>query len=295
MKTSIYHFFSELLLRRGYFAQLENIEDFDYPQQLIAGRCKKSFPDMVLRHDRDSDMPGGEIIELKTANSYAISSFNSTIPSAQKSMESLSGMLRKELRQNGELFELSDLRDVYYLIVGRKKATPAPLTKVCLVHGSFFETIPIREVLLGGAAAALKNPSGESSIDVVSFFANDSDEELQARFSATRRIDGAAVKLRFRVMCEVDPDADLMKETKFPDIINDSISFITKLDPSESEVSDPIVGWGDAEDHIRTLSAAIKLASALDDVSPDLKSYLSIGTLKHPSNGGYFLARTSIH
>ena len=96
-------------------------------------------------------------------------------------------------------------------------------------------------------------------------------------------------------MCEVDPDADLMKETKFPDTVNDSISFITKLDPSESEVSDPIVEWGDAEDHIRTLSAAIKLASAVDDVSPDLKSYLSIGTMKHPSNGGYFLARTSIH
>ena len=295
MKTSIYHFFSELLLRRGYFAQLENIEDFDYPEQLIAGRSKKTFPDMVLRHDRDADLQGGEFIELKTANKFSISSFNSTIPSARKNMGSLSDKLLGELRENGESFMLDDMRDVYYLIVARKKAMAAPLTKVCLVHGSFFETIPIRDVLLGCAVDALKDSHGNLPTDLIDTFSDDSEEDLQARFAATRSIPGAAVKLRFRVMCEVDLDADLMKEKRFPQIVNDSISFITKLDSLESSVSEPISEWSDAKDHIRTLTAAVKLATALDDVSPNLKSQLSIGTLRHPLNGVYFIAQAGIH
>lgn len=58
---------------------------------------------------------------------------------------------------------------------------------------------------------------------------DDSDEDHQSRFATTRSICGTLIKQRFRVMCEVDPDADWKEESRLLEIKNDTISFITKL------------------------------------------------------------------
>ena len=200
-KSSIYHFYAELLTKRGYFAQKVNLEMFEgFPDSLIAGKSVGKFPDLVLRHDPHADPQGGDFIELKTAESFSISSFNSTPPSAQKNMAILSKTLQQRLHERGEKFELSDLRDVYYLLVGRKDSKPAPLTKVCLVYGSFFETVPLREVLLEAGTAALSSSSGRLKTDLHAVFEEETAEEIRGRFAETRTIEGSGMKIRFRAM-----------------------------------------------------------------------------------------------
>lgn len=297
MKSSIYHFFAELLTYRGHLTQQKNLEAYEkFPDSLIAARSFKSgsFPDLVLRYDSNEDPSGGELIELKTSKQFTIPSFNSTPPSAQKRMASLSKTLRKRLRDNGESFEINDLRDVYYLLVGRKDAKPAPLTKVCLVHGSFFETLPLRDVLIRAGTEVLGRTSGSMKIDLQDIFKDESAEEIKARFAETRTVIGSGTKVRFRVMFEASEDADLMKETRFPLIVSDSISFLTKLDIQQNDAEFPLMDWDADNNEIRNLRPYMHLANALDDVDPTLKGTLRIGTMRHPLNELYFVAQASL-
>ena len=225
MNTSIYHFFADLLQRRGYFAQFENLENFEFPRELVAVRSKGTFPDLVLKKDGEADLPGGEFIELKTAQSYVIPSFNSTLPTAKKPMNALAKKVRNILIDNGEIFELDEVRDVYYLLVGRnKRARPAPRTKVCLVHGSFFETIPTKDALIKAAVEAIDFSS--ETVEIEKLFEQDSAEEIQNRFASSRSITGSSINLRFRVMAEAHGKANLMKESEFSQIGDDTISMI---------------------------------------------------------------------
>ena len=80
MLSSICHFFVHLLKVRGYFTQFRNLEEFEFPEHLIAARSVGAFPDMILRRNHILNT-GGEFVELKTTQSYTIASFNSTIPS----------------------------------------------------------------------------------------------------------------------------------------------------------------------------------------------------------------------
>lgn len=293
MDTSVYHLFVHLAERRGYFAQFENLEQFDFPDDLIVARSESTFPDLVLKHNPDSMPSGGEFIELKTSKSYSIASFNSTLPSATKRVGSLSQKIRDQMRSAGEEFDEEAERRVYYLIVGRNiKAKPAPLTKVCLVSGRFFETMPTRDLLLSAATLAL----GQEVDQVSPSFRHESAEEIQARFAQSRNIDGASVKVRFRVMAEVSPEANLLNSRRFPLIADDSISFIEPLSEGtpSNQKGRSLVNWSDADRDIRDTPQCMDLANAIDDVNPDLKRDIELGRLVHPSGGAYLLAQMDL-
>ena len=56
--------------RRGYFCQENKLEDFPFPESIIAAKSDSRFPDFVLRINQNSSLTGGELIELKDAKSY---------------------------------------------------------------------------------------------------------------------------------------------------------------------------------------------------------------------------------
>ena len=74
---------------------------------------------------------------------YSVASFNSTIPTGSKAIETLGGDILRQMRSIGEQPDALPTRDVYYLVRGRKRGH----VKVCLTHGSFFETIPTTELI----------------------------------------------------------------------------------------------------------------------------------------------------
>ena len=60
----------------------------------------------MLTTNRDDKLVGGEFVELKDADGYRISPFNSTIPTATKLVSSLSMVMQNQLVVVGE-----DLRE----------------------------------------------------------------------------------------------------------------------------------------------------------------------------------------
>ncbi|MYD42740.1 MAG: hypothetical protein F4W90_02480 [Gammaproteobacteria bacterium] len=297
MHSSIYHFFGAILDRRGYFPQFQNLEQFDFPDSFFAARSTGTgtFPDLVLRYDPFADLPGGEFIELKTAGAMTVSSFNSTIPMARKPMGILSKKVQDQLREAGESFDESEQRDVYYLVVGRKRQKPSPKTKVCLVNGAFFETISTKDLLIRAASQIFHNRDSTNLIELETYFEDMSADEIQSRFAATRKVDGASTKIRFRVMSECLPSSNIMNGSKFPELGDDTISMLVPIDNTERLRRIGLGKWADADDQIRSTVPYMNLSAALDDVSPALKSILSIGTLKHPNDGIYLIAQARIH
>lgn len=290
--SSVYHFFARLMERRGYFVQDNKLEDFAFPRNMIAAESRSGFPDFVLKTNRDGLLSGGEFIELKDARSYQISSFNSTLPSATKAVSSLPNNMQTQLLEAGEDLDSIPERDVYYLVRGIRLTISSPLAKTVLVSGAFFETIPIGEVL----ADAFNQVAIESATDETD--ASEISQRLdiqQVHFARTRRVEGSSISLRFRVMAQVDPRANLLSDTRFPMIAANTLTMLVH----EPQLTDPDLTnqytWDQPPDAIKSCDAYNHLAQALDEIDKSLKEIIQVSVLRHPMNGPFFLAQASIH
>lgn len=213
---SIYHFFKHLVESKQRFLKVKNLQDFPYNRGLLSCRNKGKFPDMAIRINKDKRrnniFPGGELIELKDSASYTVSSFNSTIPTGRKDIRKIvigeNSSIKQQMEGAGNDIFSIPVRDVFYLVRGRKKGN----TKVCLVHGSFFETIGIDKLINQAFSQVLeerlketgKNISDELRAKFLSIFSE------QENFSKVRDVEKASVKLRFRIMTEVKAEGNIL-------------------------------------------------------------------------------------
>ena len=291
--SSAYHFFARLMQRRGYFVQDNKLEDFAFPRDMIAAESRAGFPDFVLKTNSDGALTGGEFIELKDAKSYQISSFNSTLPSAIKPVSSLPKNMQDQLLAAGEDLESVPQRDVYYLIRGIKRTTASPLAKTVLVSGAFFETIPVGDVLsdaFNQVAAASTSDETEVS-ELTRHF-----DIRQANFAETRRVEGSSISVRFRVMAQVDPRANLLNDGRFPMIEANTLTMLVH-EPSltEPSLANESYAWEHAPDEIKNCDGYAHLGQALDEIDASLKAVIRVSALRHPMNGPFFMAQAPIH
>lgn len=238
MTYSIYHFFGSLVRQKHLFTKAGELEQFPFDHKLLACKNKGIFPDLAIRLNKDRKIfTGGELIELKDSNSYTVSSFNSTIPSRSKKIEEIitgenSGIKKQMERAGNDISSLS-VRDVFYLVRGRKKQH----TKVCLVYGSFFETIRVSElisqsfqqVLVERLRADNQEISEEIKQTLVALLSQ------QQSFSRVRDVDKSSVKLRFRIMTEVKAEGNILNTKKYPEIKDDTLSFVLPCHSEEQE------------------------------------------------------------
>lgn len=145
---SIYHFFKSLVINKSDFLRVNKLKDFSYDSSLISCKNKGIFPDMAIKINKVNDIfTGGELIELKDSKSYNVSSFNSTIPAGKKKItEIISGeksRIKQQMEEAGNDIYSLPVREVFYLVRGRKK----DYVKTCLVHGSFFQTVEVEELI----------------------------------------------------------------------------------------------------------------------------------------------------
>jgi len=139
---SIFHFWKHLVRNKSSFAKVSALDEFRYDDKMLSCKNDGVFPDLALKLNRDhSVFTGGELIELKDSKTYSVSSFNSTIPTGKKSIRKIipsehSTTFLQMKNSGDDVFSLEE-RDVYYLVRGQKEKAQ----KICLVHGSFFETI----------------------------------------------------------------------------------------------------------------------------------------------------------
>ena len=145
---SIYHFFNSLVLNKSLFSQVNKLGEFPFDASLLSCRNVGQFPDMAIRVNKTKGtFTGGELIELKDSDSYVVSSFNSTIPTRKKDISKVitsdSSIIKQQMEKAGNDIYSLPVRDAFYLVRGRKKGH----TKVCLVNGSFFETISVDNLI----------------------------------------------------------------------------------------------------------------------------------------------------
>ena len=291
--SSVYHFFARLMERRGYFVQDNRLEDFAFPIDIVAAKSRGAFPDFVLKTNSDGPLSGGEFIELKDAKSYRISSFNSTLPSATKPVSSLSNTMKARLLEAGEDIESVPQRDVYYLIRGLSQTMASPLSKTVLVSGSFFETRPADEVLADAfeQVATASTPEDIEASEFTQHF-----DIRQANFAETRRVEGASFSVRFRVMAEVDPRANLLSDTEYPMIGDNTLTMLVHEPRLTSpSLAKDVYAWGEVPDAIRGCDGYTYLGDALDEIDTTLKAALRVSVLRHPMNGPFFMAQAPIH
>jgi len=190
---------------------------------------KGKFPDMAIKiNPSDTNFSGGELIELKDSKSYTVSSFNSTIPVGQKKISDvISGendKIKLQMEEAGNHIDSLPVRGVFYLIRGRKKE----FVKVCLVHGSFFQTVEVEELIKQSFNKVLE----ERLIETNESISDDEKEKLlsllcvQENFSKVRDVDNASVKLRFRIMTEVKAEGNILNSIKYPDIKDNTLNLV---------------------------------------------------------------------
>ncbi|MEM3147196.1 MAG: hypothetical protein QXY94_06565 [Archaeoglobaceae archaeon] len=189
------------------------------------------FPDFVLALDNTQTFGNGAILELKDSDGSTIASFNSTIPTRFKSLTEVGEIMNSKMVEEAvwiydfphSLAEdyLSKERHCFYLI--RTHRHSQEQVRISLVEGSFFETLPKRE-LLQRVWEQILNESGvpeEQKQQLLPLLAQ-LEQSLIAR---SRHIEGASVKPRFRIMAEVESEANIHL---YPEIAPRTVNLVIK-------------------------------------------------------------------
>ncbi|MFA0759842.1 MAG: hypothetical protein NOOUEUKL_002525, partial [Candidatus Fervidibacter sp.] len=190
------------------------------------------FPDFVLALDDAPTFGNGAILELKDSDGSSIASFNSTIPTRFKSLAEV-----KEITGSRVVLEAAWLRDFPHSLVSGYEVCPrhcfyfvrthrrsSDQVRISLVEGSFFETVPKRE-LLQRVWEQILDESGVSEEQKRQLLPLLSQLK-QTVIARSRHIEGASVKPRFRIMAEVESDANL--HTSYPEISKRTVNLVIK-------------------------------------------------------------------
>lgn len=271
---SIYHFWQNLFENKTKFKKVNKLDKFPFPEEMLSCSNKGVFPDLAIKINTQGKFSGGELVELKDSNVYNISSFNSTIPTGKKNIRNIitseNGIVFKQMQEAGDDVFSLEVRDVYYLVRGRKKEHQ----KICLIHGSFFETIPADNLV------------GETFSQVVDEELNDpeiSDNvkrklkgalSRQDIFGRVRSVEKASVSMRFRVLVEVKPEANILNAKQYPEIFDDTLNLIC---PFHSE--------GEKEELILRMKSVMGMEQIMK---------LKIFPIKHPFNGWFLVFQTRL-
>jgi hypothetical protein len=272
---SIFHFWNHLVQNKNSFFRVSKLDKFKFDKKILSCENQGVFPDLAIKLNKDrSKFTGGELIEMKDSQTYSVSSFNSTIPSGKKNIRKIIPSEKSktflQMKEAGDdVFSLEE-RDVYYLVRGRK----GKAQKICLVHGSFFETISAKELIRQSFKQVLdENLEGT---DVPSEVRARLDEVFsdQEDFSRVRNVDKASVKLRFRVMTEVKPEGNILNSHQYPNIKDNTLNLVVPYHDDE-EKADVVqkaefVMGGEAMKQINTFS------------------------LKHPLNGWFVVFQVNL-
>lgn len=265
MTSSIYHFFEDLYQRRSHLTKEKIKPDhFPYKDALLSlSGSRGQFPDLAIRiNTNGGSYIGGELIEVKDSTSgYNISSFNSTIPSGTKPIQDIAPLGSKiynEMSDAGDIVFSLLSRDVYYLLRGKQKKS----VKICLVHGSFFETTSSNSTLKSAFEQVIDEAISDTlqyvNIDINDI--NDAKSKMlnldwkQSHFSSVRRAAKSAISVRFRVMSEVVKEANLLNSSQYPSILDNTLNFVLPLTkiPNDEGVETAI------SNHMELLSGAFE-------------------------------------
>ena len=281
MAYSIYHFFADLCQKSDELTWASPLDSFPFDERMLSCVNKGKFPDLAIKLNHDDRLfSGGELIELKDSKSYSVASFNSTIPTGEKDIRKLVGgtenVIRTQMQEAGNDILSLLTRQVFYLVRGKKASD----MKVCLSHGKFFETIPVSTLISEAFGQALEERLAELELELsepmkqalLDIFSE------QETFSRTRSIENASVRLRFRIMTQVEKGANLLNPNQYPQIGDNTLNFAVPCHDSEEE-----------ELHVHRMQTAF---CQMD--TSHLYSQMRAFLLQHHYNGDFLIFQTNL-
>lgn len=275
--NSIYSFWRNLVINKDLLLKSKSLASLPFDYSLFSyARTGRGFPNFSIKvNEEKSVFTGGEMIKVKNRNKYLIAPFKSSIPVGRIDIKDFvsyppNQKIKRQMENAGDdVFSLEE-RDVYYLVRGRK----GKAQKICLVHGSFFETISTKELIRQSFKQVLdENLEGT---DIPSELRTRLDEVFseQEDFSRVRNVDKASIKLRFRIMTEVKPEGNILNSSQYPEIKDNTLNLVVPY-RNEDEKADVLqkvefVIGGKAMKNIDTFS------------------------LKHPLNGWFVIFQVNL-
>jgi uncharacterized protein YpmB len=236
---SIFNFWQSLVKNKAKFAKIKTLDEFSFPADMLSCKNRGVFPDLAIKiNTGDLRFTGGELIELKDSQSYTVASFNSTIPTGRKKIRDVipsenSTIFRQMQAAGDDVYSLEE-REVYYLVRGRNRQGSQ---KICLVHGSFFETVKASDLIRDSFAQVLDEELSDSDISeevkdkLKSIFSH------QESFSRVRNVEKASVRLRFRIMTEVKQEGNILNASQYPEIEDDTLNLIVPYHSEEEKTA----------------------------------------------------------
>ena len=263
------------MAKRVSLSTVEKLDKFPFDTNLLSCQRRGAFPDLAIRINAgkldDPFLCGGELVELKDSKAgYSIASFNSTIPTASKKIADLvsHGGLGAEMESNGDDVHSLPERQVYYLLRGKKKSAGV---KICLVHGSFFETVSISQLIGDSFRQVFASAGFTLSEKFLSAFAR------QDIFSSVRKVEKSSVSLRFRIMTEARKEANILKN--YTAIADNTLNLVVPL-------------HGESETERNEIEKQILTAAQIANIQDNALRKFHI---KHPLNGFFLVLSVPIH
>lgn len=194
-----------------------------------------AFPDFVLAWEGVGTLGDGALLELKDSQGAAIASFNSTLPSARKSLSQLTALVREAVSRYESCFrEGAEERDCFYLVRTHKRSESE--CRLSLVQGTFFETLPTPDLLteLWGQLLTQANVPSELQQAVVKYLTH----LERADVAQTRQLERASVKPRLRIMSEIHAEGN---PHTYPETLPRSVNLVLK--PPDDVSSNDLCDW----------------------------------------------------
>ncbi|RZN73813.1 MAG: hypothetical protein EF807_00185 [Candidatus Methanolliviera hydrocarbonicum] len=214
----------------------------------------EQFPDFLFKvREHEDKLICGSLLELKDSKSGSIASFNSTIPTKQKSLEEINvingGDLVSRIAKilDGELALAKDYytfqrRSFYF--VRTHKDNPNKI-KISIVDGSFFETIPKEHLINQMFLNVLRAQLAKRKIELPPERLKEVEETIscitdQNIIASSQIIEKASVRPRLRIMAEVHPEGN-PHISFYPQILEGGFNLIRQASPSVKELKEKVL------------------------------------------------------
>ena len=231
---NIYHFFAFLIDVRAELSSVTKLLDYHFNSVPLAYRDNACFPSLVLRMHKGYSPPGGEFVEIIDSDSYNVPPFESHIPTGAMSFDMLgqdrAAKIFKSMEAAGEVPGWIREREVYYLIRGRNNGN----SKICLVHGSFFESrvkgeYLVREALEEVLADCLEEQT--LSHDQFNILWRKFAQEIFSK--QFRGVSIGKVGFRLGIQTHANLGANLLSPFYYPKIKDNTLNFVIPHYPAE--------------------------------------------------------------
>ncbi len=260
-------------------------------QQWYGGRKWETdsgvFPDFVLAYQNNGAFGDGALLELKDAKGASIASFNSTLPIARKALSGLSLLVGGSVKRWDTPFAQQtgypDERDCFYLI--RTYCENSAKVRMSLVQGTFFETLSTQELLKAVWQELLRGKATETELEQVAEVLSRID---RTDISSTRRIIGASIKPRLRLMSEIEAEGN---PHTYDEIPPRTFNLIVKPNTDKyDEFQQMLDGWAQQEG----LQLRWRNQGECELSSTNTVLIVHVFPMKHKRNGIHWVCQTKL-